>query len=251
MRGVVFGLLLANLLMAVCVFLLSKENRNSQPVALPVASQSAPTSITLLRDLTARDLVPYAKSPEVLVNRESADELSVPAQAAPQQLCLEFGPIATRQIAESVIAAVSPNIVMETQVRTLQLSPAYRVYLSPYRDRDTAVENLQNLRASLTERNLSIETLLITRGELSNGIALGLFSEQRNALNVKEQVEALGFPVTLREEGQQEEQLWLASQPFEFEGIIEDLRVSFAKLEPAAELLEKICKTIAQDIQLP
>lgn len=251
MRGVVFGLLLANLLLAGWVLLLSKQHRNSQSAAFPVSSRSAPPSIALLTDVKAQDLVSYAESSEVLVNREPADGTSVPEQASRQQLCLEFGPISTRQIADSVIAAVSPYVVMEAQVRTRQLSPAYRVYLSPYGDRDTAAESLQSLRSSLSDRNLSIETFLIARGELSNGIALGLFSEQRNALNVKEQVEALGFPVTVREEGRQEERLWLASQPFELQGNLEDLRIYLAELEPAAELLEKLCQTIAQDFQLP
>lgn len=257
MRGVVLGLLLANLV-PVIWFLLQPSHNNSSSSALRAVvsgQEAAVTSIALLSEAPEQSLVPYGGAIDTVQiastgvpSHAESFEVELPGQP---QSCVELGPFATRQLADSMIASVAPDIVLELESRMQQLPSSYRVYLAPFGNREAASESLDRLRAALTVNALAIETFLIPRGELANGIALGLFSEQRNALNVKEQVEGLGFSVTIREEPRQGEQLWLFSHPFDFEGKIEPLRSSLAELAPSAQLLEKLCQTIAQDIQLP
>jgi hypothetical protein len=62
----------------------------------------------------------------------------------------------------------------------------------------------------LQSNNLAIDSLLITRGDLENGLALGLFTEQRNALNVEMQLEQLGYKVLIIEEPRTQEQWWIS-----------------------------------------
>lgn len=245
-------MLLANLLLAAWASLQPADDEFVLTSARPDSGSTATVpGIALLAEVPTQTLIPYSAASQVPESQYPLNEASVPAQADEPQLCVEFGPIATRQLADSLVAAVAEKVALDILVRTRELPPSYRVYLPPVENRDSAVENLARLRAALADRNLSIETFLIPRGDLSNGIALGLFSEQRNALNVKEQVEALGFPVILREEGRQEDEFWLSGQPFEIQETFDDLRLSLTELAPSGQLLEKLCQTIAQDILLP
>ncbi len=255
MKGAVLGLLLANVMLAAWVFLQPGRGDIQLTTAPDVISRAAgmAASIELLAEVPEQSLVRYAPMSDpapVLLNEAPSPGASEATQPVQSQSCVELGPLATRQLADSVIAAAQ-DIALEVQVRTQPLPPVYRVYLPQLDSREAALERLEELRAALARRQTAIETFLIPRGELVNGIALGLFSEQRNALNVKEQVEALGFQVTVREEARQEEQFWIVSQPFDFEEKIKPLRDALAQIEPSAQVLEKLCQTIAQDIHLP
>ncbi len=256
MRGVVLGLLFANVTFAAWVFL--QLGRSESPLESPPYALSAPESTTatigLLVEAPAESLVPYAQAPghvDVSLDQPQSLVAAEAIQSAQSLSCVELGPLETRQLADSVIAAVAPDVVLEVQARTQPMPSVYRVYLTPSDNREAASVRLEELRAALAGQSVAIETFLIPRGELANGIALGLFSEQRNAVNVKEQVEALGFPVTIREEERQDEQFWLVSQPFDSEAKMDMLRSSLAQLAPSVTLLEKLCQTIAQDIHLP
>lgn len=256
MRGAVLGLLFANVMFAAWVFLehgRSEATLVSAPHALPALEPTTAT-IGLLVEAPAESLVPYAQPPaqEGVPLEQPQPLIAAEVIPSPQSLsCVELGPFETRQLADSVIAAFAQDVVLEVQARTQVLPSVYRVYLSPSDNREAASARLEELSKALAGQRLAIETFLIPRGELANGIALGLFSEQRNAVNVKEQVEALGFPVTVREEERREELFWLASQPFDFEEKVDTLRSSLAQIAPSAQLLEKLCQTIAQDIHLP
>lgn len=256
MRGAVLGLLLANVLFATWVFL--QYGRSESPlVSAPHALsglESTTTTIGLLVEAPAESLVPYAQLPaqgEASLDQPQSLVDSEAIPSAQSLTCMELGPLETRQLADSVIASVAPDVVLEVQARTQLLPSVYRVYLPPSDNREAASARLEELRAALAGQRATIETFLIPRGELANGIALGLFSEQRNAVNLKEQVEALGFPVTIKEEERQEELFWLVSQPFDSEAKIDVLRGTLAKMAPTVTLLEKLCQTIAQDIHLP
>ncbi len=256
MKGAVFGLLLANVLLA--AWLIVQQGRGALPLtsagSLVSEVDSTTATIALLDDVSEQSLVRYAQAPdaaELLRDETPSAALSEAAQAGPSQLCVEAGPFSNRQIADSVVSAAAAYATLKIESRTQSMSSVYRVYLPQHASREAALARLEELRAALAGQRAEIETFLIPRGELVNGIALGLFSEQRNALNVKEQVEALGFPVTIREEARQEEQFWISSQPFDSEENKQEFISALARLEPAAQVLEKLCQTIAQDNQLP
>jgi hypothetical protein len=255
MRGIAFGLLLANLLLGAWTILLPTPGDSA--LAPSVSGQdSAVSGISLLFEVPQHSLFPYeiTSNPVPILGEEAQPiDASEVNQSDQPQSCVELGPFATRQLADTLIAALDPDLALTVETRFQSPTPLYRVYIAPLENRETAAESLGSLQVALTGKGLVIESFLIPRGELANGIALGLFSEHQNALNVKEQVERLGFPVQIREEGsgQKEERYWIIIQHFDFEDNIERLRDSAAQLAPSAELLEKLCQTIAQDILLP
>jgi hypothetical protein len=124
--------------------------------------------------------------------------------------CYELGPFADSYDTEQFALSEKDKFAMQIDNRQVQTRVDYRVYLSPYASRDAAETALEELRAKLQANNLAIDTLVITRGDLENGVALGLFSEQRNALNVESQLTRLGYEVHIIEELRTQEQLWIS-----------------------------------------
>lgn len=142
----------------------------------------------------------------------AAVRLNLPALGAGELViaCYELGPFMNSADAEQF--ALEHKNIFATQIesRQIQTRVDYRVYLPPYMSRDAAESALKDLRAKLQAANVAIDTLLITRGNLENGVALGLFAQQQNALNVENQLSRLGYEVLIIEEPRTQEQLWIS-----------------------------------------
>jgi hypothetical protein len=187
---------------AVRLQLLSERGRNSSSVAGTVASQP-------ILPATARDMPDDVSVPPA-ASIPGADTVPDPAGAA----CYEIGPFADQADLDRFIAAYQAAFTLEPFTRQRQLRIDHRVYLPPFASRAQAQQALDTLRERLTAERLSIDTLLITRGENENGIALGVFSESRNASNVQTQLQRLGYDVRIVEEPRLQEELWIAVSEF-------------------------------------
>jgi hypothetical protein len=124
--------------------------------------------------------------------------------------CYELGPFKDSSDVEEFNLIHQDSFSIRIERRQMQMRVDYRVYLPPSASREAAESALQELRGSLQSNNLAIDSLLITRGDLENGLALGLFTEQRNALNVEMQLEQLGYKVLIIEEPRTQEQWWIS-----------------------------------------
>ncbi len=124
--------------------------------------------------------------------------------------CYELGPFLDSSDVEEFNLNHKDSFATRVESRPVHMRVDYRVYLSPYASREAADSALQELRVKLQANNLAIDTLLITRGSLENGLALGLFSERQNALNVETQLGGLGYKVLIIEEPRIQEQLWIS-----------------------------------------
>mgnify|MGYP001162639895 FL=1 len=126
------------------------------------------------------------------------------------------------------------------------LSPQYRVYLPPLASREIATSTLIGLSERLREADLSIESYLITRGQLSNGIALGVFAQRFNAEGVQNRVLELGYNLEIgeipRADGDIQVRLMHENQfPFQTDQWLE-----LTLDRPYLEQVENLCETIAQ-----
>jgi len=173
-----------------------------------------------------------------------------PDQAS-STFCVEIGPFEEASQALLVVEAFAADVAMDMEPRPIAGPSNYRVYLPPYPNRDTATLALEALRLRLSASNLAIETFLVPRGELANAIALGLFSEQQNAINVQEQMRSLGYEVTVREEERSVPMYWLSSEQFDSKDIFDARWGEIRGSAPAVQVIEKLCQTIAQDTQFP
>ena len=251
MKGAVFGLLLANILFACWQYFVMPE--------------TVPTNVSFVSELDfsdedTGDIVLLAEAPEESLRffaeqLESSVSLSSnqaqPIQVGSTNTCFEIGPFGDLKQAESIVAALTAEFALTMESRELAGEPEYRVYLPPLTRREIATTTLGELRSAFVDNNLQIETFLIPSGELANGIALGLFSEQRNALYVEEQLRNLGYTVTLREESKSTLQYWLVSEPIDSKENFLQLWKEIPGLNLQAKPAEKLCQTIAQETQFP
>jgi len=131
------------------------------------------------------------------------------------------------------------------------LSPQYRVFLAPASSRGIATITLDSLSESIDAAQMEIETYLITRGPLENGIALGVFSEQASAKDTQSRVLQLGYPAEIEEiprsTGEIRVQLQVLEQDVQENPAWLGLTVDRTDLS----IVENLCETIAQGTQFP
>jgi len=131
------------------------------------------------------------------------------------------------------------------------LSPQYRVFLAPASSRGIATITLDSLSESIDAAQMEIETYLITRGPLENGIALGVFSEQASAQDTQSRVLQLGYPAEIEEiprsTGEIRVQLQVLEQDVQENPAWLGLTVDRTDLS----IVENLCETIAQGTQFP
>lgn len=190
MRGIVLGLLLVNLVYFGWQFLLPQDT------GVAVSARVSPivegvSSIELLSEVDAERLLRY------------------PVAVTAPEFCAEIGPFADRQDAEGFMVTNAERFTMQQEVRQVAAPSIYRVFLPPFTSRELADSTMAALRAAFVANNMQIDSFLVTQGELANGIALGLFTDHRNALNVQSQLQTLGYSVVVREEPRISEEIWV------------------------------------------
>jgi len=247
MRGLVFGLMLANVLFAVWQYIPRLEN--VAPESESRIAGKGLGGVVMLVEAPSESLRYFADTFESPVSASSG--LPEALQASQPKVCIEVGPFQTIQEIEAAISTFPTEIAFQSESRTVAVEIEYRVYLPPLPSREIAATTLENLRAAFALNNLAIETFLIPRGELANGIALGLFTEHANALNVREQLRNLGYLVTIREESKASIRHWLVSEPIDSKEYFMQLWKNSGSLAPSVLVGEKLCQTIAQEYQFP
>ncbi len=241
MRGILLGLLLSNVVfLAWNIF--APGLRPDLPAA--VNEERGATALQLLSEIDSSRLVPYPTREEMLVQEEAL----APSDAA---YCAEIGPFRSTEDAEGFVLTNAQRMALQLDEREISAAPDYRVYLPPFSSRELAQSTLTTLQAQFAANNLAIDTYLMPRGELANGIALGLFSEHANALNVQRQMEILGYKVVVRAEPKQVQEVWVLAQGLasaeEFAEHWAQMRLSRSYVDTR----EKLCETIAHAQQFP
>jgi len=200
-----------------------------QQLGIEVNTGSSP-SLVLLSELQEVPMV-------------STSQFSSQASAASDSVavCYELGPFTDSGDAEQFNLYQKHNFAMQIDNRQVQTGVDYRVYLLPYASRAAADTALEELRRKLQANNLAIDTLTITRGDLENGIALGIFIEQRNALNVEDQLTRLGYEVHIIEEPRTQEQFWISLVELPEGARLLPQWPAIQQQKPYLQRIEKLC----------
>ena len=101
------------------------------------------------------------------------------------------------------------SLDIESQVRALdsQVDVEYWVYLQPLPSRQASVRQLKELQAR------KIDGYLITTGDLSNGISLGMFAREDSAQGVAERMSAAGYDPSIRAVERSQRLYWVVIEP--------------------------------------
>ncbi len=157
---------------------------------------------------------PHLPSLEVLT-KEQLDNLKVLSTSNTsdpvfEELCSMVGPYKNLARADILIERLSA-LDVNAQLETLEIpiEPAYWVYLPPLPSKDSAYRKLSELQT------LGIDSYVIPKGNLNNGISLGLFNEYSGAIAKKEDLEAKGYAVEIHEEQRTIAQNWVVAKSSE------------------------------------
>lgn len=245
MRGLLLGLLLGNILYVGLAFTLKAEVAGDD--SLP-AGERGVSKVQLISEVDPGQLLEYPRDPGISGASDLLAESSQSIGFPPRPYCAQVGGFESLEDANDFIAVNAAKIRVALDVRQQAVKPQYRVYLSPFEDREAAVDAIGQLRATLAANNLVIDSFLIPQGELANGIALGLFSEQANAAKVKWQLENIGYDVMVQEVQSAQQELNVTIGELESEAIFQGYWVEIQRRRPYLQAIEKLCETIAQGI---
>ena len=187
MRWIFYSLVIANIVVA--GYFLAQPK--SESVANTVAA--APIAGKTLR-LVGEAEQPLAPAPK--------SEFS----SAPRQLCYVLGPYKDDLDARHVqarAAALSLTGMINSIGVGEQADIEYWVHVPPRIDRAAAMATLKELQRR------SIDSYIITQGDLAEGISLGLFHSLDSAKKLKAEVEVYEFPVDILEMGKRQLEYWV------------------------------------------
>lgn len=254
MRGIFFGLLMSNLLYMTWNILVPEQG--AAPVR-PIRTASDEAGVVLVAELRPEQLRFFPSA--AVVNEVAGDIVEVAASVAAASeealaeslYCAEIGPFRDEADAKAFAATYAERLALTLDVRGLSTATDYRVFLPPFATRELAASTLEALKMAFAANSLSIDSYLIPRGELANGIALGLFGEQRNALNVQQQLERLGYRVVVRAEPKLSNEYWLLALNVQSEMVFQRQWEQMRLARSYVQAGEKLCETIAQAPQFP
>ncbi len=190
----------------------------------------------------------YDQSLELLSERR--DFVTLPSKPADKSeervdqndMCLLVGPFSSASNADQIQQKLfSLGVASKERFVGAGKWSEYWVHIPPLPSRGEAVRMLRELHAQ------SIDSYVITRGELTNGVSLGLFSQESLAEDVSRRLTALGYNPVIKKLGQKAESWWLELSVKEASalgaGFWEKLTHQFNDIKK----IEKLCKSIASN----
>lgn len=144
-------------------------------------------------------------SQAVAGSQDSVSEFSSVESAEPvSENCIALGPFGDSESVDQVQQRLF-SLGVSSRERADQNMQAvdHWVHIPPLSSRDSAIRLLRELQAQ------NIDSFVITQGELTNGISLGLFSKESSANEVGRRLMAAGYSVEIKPLSRVPEQWWL------------------------------------------
>lgn len=181
------------------------SERPPSPSTAPTPAASAPVSAAGAGSAAVPSQAVSVATPVV----PAAAAKPVPPPPAPSKpntyTCIALGPFATQVDMRNARASLSSQAarMRQRQEQTTQTT-GWWVYLPGGGSRDKALELGRRLAAA----NVG-EYFIVSQGDQSNTISLGLFKDPANARRRREQVVAAGFPAQMSERTETVPEYWL------------------------------------------
>lgn len=187
MRWIFVSLLVVNLLLLAWGMVFREAPGPAIGAPRPVTPY-AYSDVAALRLLSESGMPAATKT----VVPDSAPAQSIPRPSVPEKdgkpLCEMVGAFAGRAEAEQFIERLNA-IDIQSSIRELELpgGSRYQVYLPPEVSHKAALRRLTELQAK------KVDSYIIPKGELENGISLGMFSQENLAKQHLHDMEAIGL----------------------------------------------------------
>ncbi len=156
------------------------------------------------------------------------------------QQCLALGPFMNSDVVDQVQQRLfSMGVESRERTNNVARTADYWVHIPPMTSRDAAIRLLRELQSQ------KIDSFVITQGELTNGISLGLFSNYDSAKAVRRRLVNAGYPVEIEKLVLQPESWWLELDSGEEEKLDSNFWSELIERVPAIKKTKKSCGGIA------
>lgn len=147
--------------------------------------------------------------PEPAPTASTSATVAVPATATPRRnlsySCLALGPFATPQDLRNARQALAAQATrMRSRQEQASQTSGWWVYLPAAGSRAQALEQARQLGAHQVG-----DYFVVSSGDQSNTISLGLFKDPANARKRRDEVAAAGFPARMSERSESVPEYWL------------------------------------------
>ncbi|MTI11875.1 SPOR domain-containing protein [Sansalvadorimonas verongulae] len=167
------------------------------------------------------------------VERVVVGDDSVRMQTA---LCTQIGAFRARdtaaQVHQRLMAASIGSEIRQFKVPT---APDYWVYIPPLSNRSAALRKLKELQAH------KVDSFIVTEGELTNGISLGLFTREDLAIQLRDRHLANGYNVKMKEMDRYRFEYWVEIRKEDRELLSHALWSSIHERYGFAEKSDNLC----------
>lgn len=234
MRAIFFTLVAANLVALVVLWL---QGGAADAPATAAAYQSAPTTarLQLLGEQQAGKPRPEAPAPE---RQRVASEPAVSDRSPPQ--CTLVGPFKQHLPAEYFAEHLQAlDVVANVVLLEVPGKPNYWVYQKPESSRKAALRRLHELQAK------GIDSFVIPKGDLENGISFGVFSETKRAETRAAEIRALGYAAEVRPRPRTFEEIWVSMSSVEAAKVARESWLELLNRESGLEKRENFCPAVA------
>ncbi len=200
------------------------------------------SAAALSGDAPALTLLSEAEGGLSAVDRSAERESGADPVADALPLCTLVGPFAERSVAESLGQRLQA-LDVSAEIRDLEVSDGqgYWVYLAPELSQREALRRLHELQAK------QIDSYVIPRGELANGISFGMFSRQALAQARKEELQGLGYDARIREVERTHRETWVVMPVLQARALADRLWEELLAGHPETTLRQNLCPGVASE----
>ncbi|WP_207888500.1 SPOR domain-containing protein [Pseudomonas sp. 30_B] len=193
----------------------------------------APLSLFHSEQKNIRLLSESAEAPQ----RRQTDEK--PA-VAPASACAYLGSFAAEDRAKQLVQRLlSLDVQASVQAVNAAAGMDYWVYLPPLASRQASLWQLRELQAR------KIDSYIITEGDLTDGISLGIFQRKDSADSIVERLKAAGYDALIRELARSQHDYWAQVAPESGRLVDDSLVRQLASDFPELQKQTMPCKSVA------
>ena len=208
------------------------------PKAMPSRAEAMPgvEKLVLLSELEEEALAVLLQQKQERLRMAEAEVLA----EAEQPLCTLVGPYAKLLKAEYLVEHMAAlEIKAEVQEVEIPGDVGYWVYLAPEVSKKEALRRLHELQAK------GVDSYVIPRGELANGISFGMFSQQELANKRQSDMVAQGYATGIKEITRSHKENWVIFAPEEALKVGEEVWQKVLDEGPGMERRQNFCPSVA------
>lgn len=237
MRSIFFALVIINLVvLAALIVMRSPAPSNA---AMPVAERLSPIEGASLQLLHERDR-------GMAATKQAIDTLPVSAptpvthEGGSEVMCTMIGPYVQLLHAEYLVDRLRA-LDAKAEVRSIEVPDGmgYWVYLAPEKSEQAALRRLYELQAK------KIDSYIIPTGELSNGISLGIFTDEAAAAARVKAINEQGYQAQVRDSARTISETWVVMSVTEAEKVDDSLWVDLLRQQSKLEKRQNYCLGVA------